>query len=253
MLFITDLDGTALGGDYAEYARFPDIFSTFLDSLSEHCIKWGINTTWDVNGQWDLIKLSKVKSRPAYLMAEFGLRMAATVNDQPELVQPYTANMEKQLKEFQHIKFNPMIHDISGRFKAEKVIDYGHLFCFQLAANDDFNRFNHYLEKFLNDDELICRFDGRMFVARPAFMSKASPFAEVGLPPERIIVAGDELTDLAMMQPDVAKYYICPANAAPKVKEHVLKYNGEIADQPYAAGVIQAFRRLAKRHNWYNI
>ena len=30
-LFVTDLDGTALGGGYEPYAKFPDHFSKFLD------------------------------------------------------------------------------------------------------------------------------------------------------------------------------------------------------------------------------
>ena len=34
-LFITDLDGTALGGDFEQYARFPDSFSKFLDKLTD--------------------------------------------------------------------------------------------------------------------------------------------------------------------------------------------------------------------------
>ena len=249
-LFITDLDGTALGGDYEEYARFPDAFSEFLDSLAAKGHSWGINTTWDVGGQWDLVNISSVKSKPEYLMAEFGLRMASVKSGKPEFIQPYTSNMEDKLADIQHRKLNPIIHELIGSFDAGRMMFYGHLLSFELAKHEKLDDFKHYIEKFLEDDELICQINNNMFSARPAFMTKAEPFAEIDLNPEQIIIAGDEVTDIAMMQPEIATHYICPANAATEVKLHVAKHNGEIGSLPYGAGVIEAFYKLAKRYNW---
>ncbi len=65
-LFVTDLDGTALDGGYQPYARFPDPFSEFLDYLHDNGCQWAINTTWDVGGQWDIVELSSVKSKPVF-------------------------------------------------------------------------------------------------------------------------------------------------------------------------------------------
>ncbi len=253
-LFITDLDGTALGGDYEQYARFPDIFSKFLDSLVSQECNWGINTTWDVGGQWDLVNISSVKSKPEYLMAEFGLRMASTKSIKPEFIQPYTRNMEEKLKDIQHRKLNPIVHELTGEFDTERLIFYGHLLSFELAKHENINKFKQYVEKFFDDIELICQVKNNKFSVRPAFMTKAAPLVEIKqqkqLSPEQIIVAGDEVTDMSMMQPKIAAHYICPANAALEVKKHVAKYNGEIGDLPYGAGVIQAFNRLSERHNW---
>lgn len=249
-LFITDLDGTALGGNYKEYARFPDIFSEFLDSLVAKGCHWGINTTWDVGGQWDLVNISSVKSKPDYLMAEFGLRMASATSGKPEFIQPYTQNMEAKLEKIQHRKFNPIIHDLCGKFDTSRLMFYGHLLSFELAKHENIDKFKQYLKKFFADKELICKMEGNIFSIRPAFMNKAEPFTEIDLAPEQIIIAGDEITDLAMMQPKVAAHYICPANAAPEVKEHVMKHKGEIGDLPYGAGVVQAFNKLSERYNW---
>lgn len=249
-LFITDLDGTALGGDYKPYARFPDIFSEFLDSLSEHKCSWGINTTWDVGGQWDLVSISSVKSRPEYLMAEFGLRLASVKSGKPEFIQPYTRDMEEKLDDIQRRKLNPLIHELTGGFNVARMMFFGHLLSFELAKHENIDKFKQYIQKFFEDEELICQLNGSLFSARPAFMTKAKPFSAINLQPEQIIVAGDEVTDIAMMQPEVAAYYICPANAATEVKLHVAKHNGEIGELPYGAGVIQAFQKLSKRYNW---
>ena len=249
-LFITDLDGTALGGDYEQYARFPDIFSEFLDSLVTKGHSWGINTTWDVGGQWDLVNISNVKSKPEYLMAEFGLRMASCKSGKPEFIQPYTSNMEDKLEKVQHHKLNPIIHDLSGKFDAARILFYGHLLSFELAEHENVDEFRSCLTKYFADKELICENKENRFSVRPAFMTKAEPFKEINLPPEQIIIAGDQITDLAMMQPEIATHYICPANAATEVKLHVAKYNGEIGSLPYGAGVIEAFNKLSERYNW---
>jgi len=249
-LFITDLDGTALGGDYKPYARFPDIFSEFLDSLAVRGNGWGINTTWDVGGQWDLINISSVKSKPEYLMAEFGLRLASVRSGKPEFVQPYTRNMEEKLEDVRHRKLKPVIHELTGCFDAARMMFFGHLLSFELAKHENIDKFKQYIQKFFEDEELTCQFNGSIFSVRPAFMNKAKPFAAIHLPPEQIIVAGDEVTDLAMMQPEIAAHYICPANAVTEVKLHVAKHNGEIGELPYGAGVIQAFQKLSKRYNW---
>lgn len=253
-LFITDLDGTALGGDYEIYARFPDVFSEFLDSLAEKGDSWGINTTWDVGGQWDLVNSSSVKSVPEYLMAEFGLRIAAPKNGKPEFVQPYTKNMEEKLENIRHRKFNPMIHELCGKFNTSRLMFYGHLLSFELAQHESIQVFEDYVQRYFADNELICQLKDNIFSVRPAFMNKSEPLRELikqkHFSPEQIVVAGDEITDLAMMLPELAAHYICPANAATEVKQHVLKHNGEIADLPYGAGVIQAFKKLSKRYNW---
>ncbi|MCF6175403.1 MAG: HAD hydrolase family protein [Victivallaceae bacterium] len=253
-LFITDLDGTALGGDYEQYARFPDPFSEFLDRLDNINCHWGINTTWDVDGQWDLIKTSKVKSRPDFLMAEYGCRLATTNDDGPQFVQPYTEKMETRLAQFCKEKFSLLINQIAGRFQPAQIFYYGHLFQFVLAENEDFEQFKQFNEKFFADDDFICGYKGRSISVRPAFLHKGAPLQEVTnrteFSPDQIITAGDEPADIDMMHPKLSTHYICPVNANEQVKAHVRKYNGEVADLPYGAGVIQAFNRLVKRHNW---
>lgn len=57
----------------------------------------------------------------------------------------------------------------------------------------------------------------------------------------RIIVAGDGLNDLSMMdRQDVMP--VCPANAAPEVQKVVWQHHGVIAQAPYGAGTVEALR-----------
>jgi hypothetical protein len=253
-LFITDLDGTALGGGYEPYARFPDFFSEFIDTLAGNGFHWGINTTWDVGGQWDLVKVSSLKSRPDFMMAEFGLRLASPAFDLPEYIQPYTDRMEQRLKEFQYSKFQTLLRELCGNFACARVMYYGHLLCFELAENEDSDAFEAFAEQLSLDTEFISKLSGRQLSARPAFMNKGEPLREIlklkQLIPEQVIVAGDEVTDLGMMALEIAKHYICPANAAKEVKEHVLMHGGVVGSLEFGAGVVQAFKELAKRNNW---
>jgi HAD superfamily hydrolase (TIGR01484 family) len=250
-LFITDLDGTALGGDFEQYARFPDPFSEFLDKLTANGCRWGINTTWDVDGQWDLVKTSSVKSRPDFLMAEFSRRLATTNDDGPVFVQPYTDKMAAKLETFCDQKFSKLIQAICGNFKAERIFYYGHLFQFVVAENDNFDEFKKFTEKFVADNEFVCNFKQRSFSVRPAFLNKGAALQAVinktQLTPDQIVIAGDEPADIDMMHPELATHYICPANANEEVKAHVRKYNGAIGTLPYGAGVIEAFNQLAAR------
>lgn len=253
-IFITDLDGTALGGNSKPYARFSDSFSEFLDSLAKQGCRWGINTTWDVGGQWDLVNISSVKSRPEFMMAEYGRRLARSSSVGPQFIQPYTDEMDARLKEICVRKIAPLIKAVCGNFSAERMFYYGHLFNFFISAEENLEQFKEFTAQFFNDTELTCTIKERNLAVRPAFLNKGAPLQEIikryHLVPEQIIVAGDEPADLAMMKPELASYFICPSNAAAEVKEHVLKHGGAIGELPYGAGVVQAYDELSTRHNW---
>lgn len=249
-LFVTDLDGTALGGGYKPYARFPDPFSEFLDYLHDNGCQWAINTTWDVGGQWDLVELSSVKSKPAFLMAEFGLRLARYTEKGPEMVQPYVDEMEKKLQGIQNSAIYPLIHDICSKFKPEIMHFYGHLFSFDVI-NKEKEQFNQYVSQhYANKNELIVnQHNGRIGVY-PSFMNKGIALAEVlkilSITPDQVVVAGDETTDIAMMQPHLAEFAVCPENAAQEVKQHIMKMNGAIGSGHSSRGIIDAFQKFIK-------
>jgi hydroxymethylpyrimidine pyrophosphatase-like HAD family hydrolase len=253
-LFVTDLDDTALGGGYDHYARFPDPFSEFLDYLHDNGCLWAINTTWDADGQWDLVKASKVKSKPAFFMAEYGLRLATYTDNSPEMVQPFVSRMEQHLSEINDCALHPLIQDICSRFKAKKIHSYGHLFSF-LVVDTEKDKFHDYVAENYPSNEYLdvsCR-NGSLGVV-PKFMHKGLALAEslkiTGIKPQEVVVAGDSVPDIAMMQPALSSYAVCPENANEKVKEHVLNIGGEVGKDFFSSGIIDAFKKLAERESW---
>ena len=79
-LLVFDFDGTALGG-HTPYDQFPRPFAKFLDELHRSGIRWATNTTWPPDAQFNVIKRSGVKSKPAFLTGQTGRSMATVENN----------------------------------------------------------------------------------------------------------------------------------------------------------------------------
>ncbi len=247
-LFIFDLDDTVLIPGQEPYARLSDFFSEFLDAISERGWSWGINSTWDVNGQWHLVLVSGIKSRPAFLIGELGLRIAAVKNSRLEFLQPYKDNMEKRVQGIIEKELYPVMSRICSRFNPSRMHFYGHLFDFVVDEREK-KEFDGFTAGINAENLIIGRRNGR-FSAYPAMLNKGEPVKEIiritGLSPEEIVVAGDAVADIPMMETPVSKNPLCPFNAADEVKKHVKAAGGIISEAPYARGVVEAFRRLVK-------
>jgi hypothetical protein len=252
-LFVTDLDDTALGGGYQPYARFPDPYSGFLDRLAARGCLWAVNTTWDVNGQWQVVQSSAVRSRPAYLIAEYGLRVAHITEKGPGFVQPYTAGMEARIEAINQAVLFPLMKDICAQFKPTRMYFYGHVFEFY-PREDERARLTEYVQARYANNEVVNAGVGRGLGVVPKFLEKGNGLREVlrltGIPADRVVVAGDSMGDWSMMHPSLARHIVCPGNADPRVKQEALARGGGIGDDLCSRGIIQAFDQLAQRHGW---
>jgi hydroxymethylpyrimidine pyrophosphatase-like HAD family hydrolase len=253
-LFVTDLDGTALGGGYRPYARFPDHYSEFLDRLHARGCQWAINTTWDVQGQWGLVQVSSVRSRPAYFMAELGMRIATLKGDELEFVQPYTADMEARSDAINREHLVPAMLDICNRFPPATVGFYGHL-CEMKPRKGLGDEVAAYLSEAYGNHPVLAVGGGPGGIGiTPRMLNKSLHTKEVlrlsGISPDRVVVAGDSPGDLPMMTPDLCAHVVCPGDAQPQMKAHVQARDGAIGKAPCGMGVIQAFEELACRHGW---
>jgi len=253
LLFVTDLDDTALGGGYQPYARFPDPYSAFLDRLAARGCQWAVNTTWDVAGQWQVVQSSAVRSRPAFLIAEYGLRVARITGDGPEFVQPYTSAMEARVEAINQSVVFPLMRDICAQFKPARMYFYGHVFEFY-PREEEKERLAEYVRARYADNDVVSAGVGRALGVVPRFLEKGNGLREVlrltGIPADRVVVAGDSIGDWSMLPPTLARHVVCGSNADSTVKEAALTRDGAVGDEVCSRGVIQAFEALARRHGW---
>jgi len=253
-LFITDLDGTALGGNFKPYAQLPEPFCQFLDRLSDKGCKWALNTTWDIDGQWDLVMGSPVKSRPAYLMAEYGLRMSKVSGKSHSYIQPYTENNNRKLAAFNKEIGSGIVSDICTKFSAAKIMFYGHLFDF-VSISEDAEALAAYVTKnYANMPEIEMRSNKNQFSFRPAFLNKGNAVKNLvqlaGFSSNEVVAAGDESADISMINKGAAGFLISPENCVPKVKQAIAENHGEVGRGHACLGVIDAFNSLAHKQGW---
>jgi len=245
-LFVTDLDGTALGGGFEPYARFPDHFSAFLDRITKKGWEWAINTTWDPEGQWNLVLDSSVQSRPAFLIGEFGRQLIQIKDNKPIPIQPYCSEMENSLRKFTSEKMGPMLSELLREFPPKRLLNWGHLFDYRFFETEEPQKIESFLHRYLMDPTFNVRLGNNSFSGRPAFLGKGRALKELianhGYSPEYIVCAGDEEADLDMMQ--FSKYSLCPANASEEVKSYVNASGGIVSSRLYASGIIEGFEKL---------
>ena len=252
-LFVADLDDTALGGGYQPYARFPDHFSDFLDRLSECGCRWAINTTWDVHGQWQVVQSSKVRSRPSYLIAEYGLRVAHVTSEGPDFIQPYTQEMEARQEEVNQSELLPLIRNVCSRFKPAKMHFYGHVFEFH-PRPEDADALAAYIREEYGESKLLRAGAGRALGVVPKFLNKGNGLREVmrieKLSPMDVVTAGDSMPDTTMMTPELSANPLCPGNARAEIKEFVRSHGGAVGESVCARGIIEAFENLSLKRGW---
>ena len=254
-LFVTDLDGTALGGGYQPYARFPDPFSEFLDRLSARGCRWAISTTWDVAGQHQAVLASAVKSRPAFFIAEMSCRIARLNNEVLEFVQPYTADTEAKVLEACQTQLFALMKGVCGNFSPYRMNFYGHWFDFSPLEQDRERLAGYVRANFPEADKHLHLFVGGGVCAYPKILEKGRGVREVlrltGIAPEQVVIAGDSMSgDGSMMNPTTGRWGVCPSNAEETLKAHVLALGGAVGQDVASRGVIQAFKSLAEKQGW---
>lgn len=256
-LFVTDLDGTALGGSNRPYARLPEELCRLLDELADYGCAWATNTTWDVRPQMQLLYASSASSRPAYLVGGAGLQLCEIRGDDLVPVRPYSDRMHERLEESVRDELYPLIRECCSTFTAKSFSFNGFWFAMTVSAEESDALMELLARKAEAGSGLtIVRVpEEHRFYAHPAFLRKGTALQAIleasGLTPDDIVVAGDEKMDLDMMRPDLARYAVCPGNAHPDVKRRVTEMGGFVGQAECGLGVVQAFRALAEAKGWF--
>lgn len=241
--FVFDLDHTALGG-HVPYARLPDPFSAFLDELNDNGCRWSVNTTWDVKGQWELVRQSAVSSRPLFYMGEFGRTLAMDDDGGPKIVEDHTRVLNDEIEVIRETEMDELFSKICGACAVSRAFHYGHLFTITVREGHE-NTLDDILKNNPTSKLELSRSNATVNV-KPAFLNKglALKTAEslCGIPSARTMTCGDGLPDIFMMTDELATFAVAPGNADAAVKARVLEKNGKIGHANYSDGVLEAFR-----------
>ncbi len=90
-------------------------------------------------------------------------------------------------------------------------------------------------------NSIYLRFGDRRYHKGSALAALA---ARLDVPTARTFAIGDGHNDLGMLDPQVAGWIACPANAVPEVKDHVARHHGLLATRPHSAGVVETLERV---------
>ena len=262
-LFITDLDGTALGGGHRPYARLPSEFASFLQELKNNGCNWATCTTWEHQAQLGLIQNSSEAPHPDYVVIGSGYAIAKPDADAAKLhmLEPYSAQTAKQVEELLQQKqgFRRWMREAFQTFDCRHSSFNGYWFAMIVAERETaaMVQFTKAIRESCPALHVECVEAESRFYMHPKLLSKGRAVSELlritGLNPDQVVVAGDERMDLSMMTADLSAYTICPANAHPDVRQRVAERGGAIGRDAYGKGVIDAFRQLAAVRGWHNI
>lgn len=252
-LLVVDLDGTILGGGYEPYARIPDPMSDFLDDWTQWGGSWAINSTWSVEQQIMLLEVSATQSTPRYLMTEMGLGLYRMESGRPRPVEPYCTDMIRALWKINHDTVFPIIKELCENFRFRIANLYGHLFEFMPELEDQ-QRFDLYLarhhEEWQRAGVHCLRSDNSPLTLHHEYLHKGRSLRAVmeldGWKPEQVVVAGDSLPDLAMMETELCGLPVCPENAHAAVRTHVSKL-GIVGKGIASRGILDALSRAGER------
>ena len=249
-LFVFDLDGTALGG-YEPYERFPDSFSIFLDELNSCGVHWCINSTWHPLKQGEMIARSAVRSLPAFAYGRTGL-IRGQIGKHGIICLDYTyitriASIQNRFERIvrQWLKKLDDNADLKKMLRTEVVPDEPCM-CKLSVPIDAFDLLQAVVKQLERDLPGIYGVPDKKgtIILHPSEMSKGEAVrtiqSELGISPERTLIAGDASNDLTMLDPLYTHYMTCPANASTEVKARVLANGGTVGEQLFSDGVIEA-------------
>jgi hydroxymethylpyrimidine pyrophosphatase-like HAD family hydrolase len=253
-LFVTDLDDTALLRGRKPYARFSPEFSSFLDKLDSKGCRWALNTSWDPDGQMDLVLSSGVKSRPLLLIGEFGKSISEVSGNLHTPAQPRADIIAGRIKEINERIIFGIVKDLCAGFTPLSIHYYEHFFSFKTVPAEAAALTEYFRKKYGGNQEITAFIGSGAVSVRPAFLGKGFALADalkiVSIEPDSVIAAGDDVPDIGMMNPETACFALCPRNANETVKQHVITVGGVVGAYDADAGVIDAFEKLAKQNGW---
>jgi len=251
-LFVFDIDGTALGG-YEPYDHVPAPFARFLDALAARGAAWATNSTWSPLAQAAMIQRSGVRSTPAFLCGRTGLMRSRGLASGRVVYDTDWARGFASMEAAWISRFVPALRDMCSQIpgatlaqaEGEPLIWSASVLEAQWPALLAAAR---KLAAGCPEASLAPSETARRVRFQPAVMNKATALRAMqealGAPPGRTLAAGDGGNDLPMLDPTLAAFLACPANASHEVQARVLAARGRVGASAFSDGVLDAVNDL---------
>ena len=143
-----------------------------------------------------------------------------------------------------------LVEDFVGRHTgAQLVEDAGSPIGIIASSEEEADEISAYIEPLLENwpmlvavrNSIYFRFSHKFYHKGVCLEAIAH---NLGLKPSQIMVAGDHLNDLPMMDRRYAHHLACPSNAVDEVKERITAQGGYIAEGRVAEGIVEAWNHL---------
>jgi hypothetical protein len=241
-LISTDFDGTL----FAEFESppIPEPVQRLIGDLQSRGAKWVINTGRDMSSLMEALARSGIPVEPDYLVLVEREIYCHTDSQYLGLEEWNTACSRAHAELFARVRADlpRIVAWISARFHARLYEDAYSPFCLIAGNNGDADVIHDYLTEYCRGIPhlALVRNDVYARFCHEAF-NKGTALAEItrrlGLSPEAVFAAGDQLNDLPMLSRRYARWLTAPSNAIELVKQAVREQDGHISDLSHGDGV----------------
>jgi hydroxymethylpyrimidine pyrophosphatase-like HAD family hydrolase len=251
-LISTDFDGTL----FAEFESppIPEAAQRAIGDLQSRGAKWVINTGRDMSSLMEALARARMPVEPDYLVLVEREIYCHTDSQYLGLEEWNAACSRAHAELFARVQpdLPRIVAWIKARFHARLYEDAYSPFCLIAGNNGDADVIHEYLTDYclsvpgltLVRNDVYARFCHEAF-------NKGTALAEItrwlGLSPEAVFAAGDQLNDLPMLSRRYARWLTAPGNAVEPVKQAVREQDGHVSELSHGNGVAEGLEVCLKR------
>jgi hydroxymethylpyrimidine pyrophosphatase-like HAD family hydrolase len=251
-LISTDFDGTL----FAEFESppIPEPVQTLIGELQSRGAKWVINTGRDMSSLMEALGRARISVEPDYLVLVEREIYCHTDSQYVGLAEWNDACTRAHAELFTRVRADlpRIVAWFSARFHATLYEDAYSPFCLIAGNNGDADVIHEYLTDYCRSIPglTLVRNDVYARFSQEAF-NKGTALAEItrrlGLNPEAVFAAGDQLNDLPMLSHRYARWLAAPGNAVEPVKQAVREQDGHVSDLLHGNGVAEGLEICLER------
>ena len=251
-LISTDFDGTL----FAEFENppIPEPVQKLIGDLQARGAKWVINTGRDMSSLMEALARAGISVEPDYLVLVEREIYCHADSQYLALDDWNAACTHSHAEVFARVRADlpRIVAWISARFHARLYEDSYSPFCLIAGNSGDAEVIHDYLTEYCRGipQLTLVRNDVYARFSHVAF-NKGTALAELtrrlGLTPEAVFAAGDQLNDLPMLNRRYARWLAAPDNAIEPVKQAVREQGGHVSDLSHGNGVAEGLEACLAR------